>query len=75
MYIHFYIYIYITFCLSHIATWQSFSIPPAPPWATAAAMGPGGGGGEAPEDDTKPRQAIQSPDRLYKAPTDSTKPQ
>ena len=28
----------------------------------------GGGGGEAPKDFTKPRQTIQSPNRLYKAP-------
>ena len=31
-------------------------------------------GGEAPKDLTKPRQTIQSPDKLYKAPTDNTKP-
>ena len=40
------------------------------PWA-AAAVGPGGGGGgggEAPKDYTKPRQTMQSPDRLCKAP-------
>ena len=39
----------------------------------AAAVGPGGGApaegpGEAPKDFTKPRQTLQSPDRLYKAP-------
>ena len=42
--------------------------------ATAAAVGPGGEGGEAPKDFTKPRQTIQSPDKPYKAPTDYTKP-
>ena len=31
-------------------------------------------GGEAPKDFTKPQQTIQSPDRLYKAPTYYTKP-
>ena len=44
------------------------------------AEGPRGGGppaegpAEAPKDFTKPQQTIQSPDRLYKAPTDYTKP-
>ena len=33
---------------------------------SAIEMGPGGG--EAPEDFTKPRQTIQSPNRQYKAP-------
>ena len=41
---------------------------PALPWATAAAaVGPGGGGGE-------PQKNIQSPNRQYKTPTDFTKP-
>ena len=32
-------------------------------------LGPGEGGrGEAPKDFTKPRQTIQSPDRLYRTP-------
>ena len=34
-----------------------------------------GGGGEAPAEVTMPRQTIQSPNRLYKAPTGYTKPQ
>ena len=42
----------------------------------AAAVGPGAGGvvWEAPTDNTKSQQTIQSPDRLYKAPKDYTKP-
>ena len=32
----------------------------------AEGPGEGGGGGEAPKDFTKPRQTIQSPNRLYK---------
>ena len=48
---------------------------PAPPWATAAAVGPGGerwggggggGGGDTPRDYTKPQKIAQSLDRLYK---------
>ena len=48
------------------------------PWATAAAVGPGGGDRlgwghirilyKTPTDYTKPQQTIQSPDKLYKAP-------
>ena len=41
-------------------------------------VGPWGGGidwgGDTSEDYTKPHKTIQSPDRLYKAPTDYTKP-
>ena len=46
--------------------------PPAegPGAAPAAAVGPGGEGGR----EGKPRQTIQSPNRLYKATTDYTKP-
>ena len=40
---------------------------PAPPWATAAAVGPREGGGD--------RLEWGHPKRLYKAPTDYTKPQ
>ena len=42
--------------------------PPAPPWATAAAVEPGGQGGRDTSGYyTKPHQKIiQSPDRLYK---------
>ena len=41
------------------------------PWGGRPPWGPGGGapaegpGGEAPKDFTKPRQTIESPDRLY----------
>ena len=54
---------------------------PEPPWATAAAVGPGREGRgdrlrwghirilyKAPTDYTKPQQTIQSPDRQYNAP-------
>ena len=61
----------------------------APPWAAAAAIvGPGGAEGgidwggdtsedytKPPTDYTKPRQTVQSPDRLYEAPAKYTKPQ
>ena len=56
--------------------------PPAPPWATAAAavMRPGRGGrgidwnGDTPRYYTQPQNTIQSPKKLYRAPTDCTKP-
>ena len=61
--------------------------PPAPPGATGAAVGPGRRGGgrdnlgwghirilyKAPKEYTKPQKSIQSPNRLYKAPTDCPK--
>ena len=52
--------------------------PAAPPWATAAAVGPRGGGlhwgGDLPGYYTKPQDTIQSPKTFYKALTDYTKP-
>ena len=56
--------------------------PPAPPWATAAAMGPGGEGGEGDGVEGNSEGGIDwvgdtsgyyiKPNRLYKAPTDNT---
>ena len=56
--------------------------PPAPPWATAAAVGPGGGRGrggrlgwghirilyKAPKDHAKPQQTVQSPKKIIQSP-------
>ena len=46
---------------------------PLPPFSRPPPQGQGPPG--APKDCTKPRQTLQSPNRLYKAPTDNTRPQ